>query len=113
MALTPGLSPNIRLPGDAPEELQHEGIEIELADEGDAPNVDEKGNLLTIEHGDGSVTLTLDGSPLESANEGGPEGWFDNLVDKICRWCTRRRYVKSPSPAFARSRIAFSGERTV
>ena len=83
MALTPGLSPNIRLPGDAPEELQHEGIEIELADEGDAPNVDEKGNLLTIEHGDGSVTLTLDGSPLESANEGGPEGWFDNLVDKI------------------------------
>ena len=83
MALTPGLSPNIRLPGDAPEEFQHEGIEIELADEGDAPNVDEKGNLLTIEHGDGSVTLTLDGSPLESANEGGPEGWFDNLVDKI------------------------------
>ena len=83
MALTPGLSPNIRLPGDVPEELQHEGIEIELEDEGDAPNLDEKGNLLTIEHGDGSVTLTLDGSPLETFDEMSPEGWFDNLVDRI------------------------------
>jgi len=83
MALTPGLSPNIRLPGEVPEELQHEGIEIELEDEGDAPNLDENGNLLTIEHGDGSVTLTLDGSPLETFDDMSPEGWFDNLVDRI------------------------------
>lgn len=83
MALTPGLSPNIRLPGPEPIEPQPEGIEIELAEEGDAPNVDELGNLLTIEHGDGSVTLTLDGSPLERAGAEGPAGWFDNLVEQI------------------------------
>ena len=83
MALTPGLSPNIRLGSDQPEPELPEGIEIEMTDEGDAPNVDEKGNLLSIEHGDGSVTLTLDGSPLETHDDMSPAGWFDNLVDEI------------------------------
>jgi len=83
MALTPGLSPNIRLGSDQPEPELPEGIEIEMTDEGDAPNVDEKGNLLSIEHGDGSVTLTLDGSPLETHDDMSPAGWFDNLVDNI------------------------------
>ena len=84
MALTPGLSPNIRMPGETPEELSQDGIEIELAEDGDSPNVDEKGNLLTIEHGDGSVTLTLDGSPLaHNDDDMSPAGWFDNLVDRI------------------------------
>lgn len=83
MALTPGLSPNIRLPGPEPMVPEQEGIEIELVEDGDAPNVDDLGNLMTIEHGDGSVTLTLDGSPLERATAEGSNGWFDNLVDQI------------------------------
>jgi hypothetical protein len=35
-----------------------------------------------IEHGDGSVTVSLDGRPIEEA-EREPRGWFDNLVDEI------------------------------
>jgi hypothetical protein len=59
-------------------------IVIELAEEGgDKPTMDEKGNLLTIEHDDGSITLTLDGAPLGKSEDEGPEGWFDNLVDQI------------------------------
>jgi hypothetical protein len=59
-------------------------IVIELAEEGgDKPNMDEKGNLLTIEHDDGSITLTLDGAPLGKSEDEGPKGWFDNLVDQI------------------------------
>lgn len=83
MALTPGLNPNIRLPGPEPMVPQQDGVEIELVEDGDAPNVDDLGNLLTIEHGDGSVTLTLDGSPLERAEGASSTGWFDNLVDQI------------------------------
>ena len=83
MALTPGLNPNIRLGNDQPEPELPEGIEIEMGEDADNPNVDSLGNLLTIEHGDGSVTLTLDGSPLEKAEGSSPAGWFDNLVDEI------------------------------
>ena len=57
---------------------------VEVAE--DAPDqgmTDAKGNILSIEHGDGSVTVSIDGSPLESAASRGPRGWFDNLVDDI------------------------------
>lgn len=58
-------------------------VELE-GDAPDLPKVDEKGNVLEIEYPDGSIEFNLDGSPLESANEdGSPEGWFDNLADKI------------------------------
>jgi hypothetical protein len=59
-------------------------IMVEVAE--DAPDqgmTDAKGNILSIEHGDGSVTVSIDGSPLESAASRGPRGWFDNLVDDI------------------------------
>lgn len=88
MPLTPGLSTSIRQispeHGDttAPE---NDDIVVEDADEGgDTPEYDEKGNILSIEHPDGSITVSLDGMPVESAaNDDNPEGWFDNLVDKI------------------------------
>ena len=85
MALLPGLSPNLRLPAEEPPMgAPQEDIVIELAEEGgDKPTMDEKGNLLTIEHDDGSITLTLDGAPLGKSEDEGPEGWFDNLVDQI------------------------------
>ena len=89
MALTPGLSPSLRLVDPEKDETTtHVGdaeIVVEDADEGsDTPDYDEKGNILSIEHPDGSITVSLDGRPVEdAANDDNPEGWFDNLVDKI------------------------------
>jgi hypothetical protein len=61
-------------------------VEIESADEGaDIPEINEDGAILKIDHGDGSITLSLDGKPISDAEdvEGQPEGWFDNLSEKI------------------------------
>ena len=44
--------------------------------------LDDKGNLIKIEHADGSVTISRDGRPLRTADEE-PEGWYSNLADKI------------------------------
>lgn len=49
----------------------------------DQPVTDDKGNIIEIEHPDGSISISLDGSPIEEAAKSGPEGWFDNLVHKI------------------------------
>ena len=88
MSAAPGLAPqNIRQPGPLdPDEPDPASVIVELADDNgaDVPDFDSKGNILKIEHGDGSVTVSLDGKPIEAANEeSGPEGWFDNLVDRI------------------------------
>ena len=79
MPLTPGLSPSIRQPfsDEAP------AIQIDLIEDGDTPVMDQKGNILEIEHGDGSISISLDGRPLDEAGEGEPKDWFDNLVDDI------------------------------
>ena len=79
MPLTPGLSPSIRQPfsDEAP------AIQIEMIEDGDTPVMDQKGNVLEIEHGDGSISISLDGNPLDEAADEGPGEWFDNLVDKI------------------------------
>ena len=79
------LVPNIRqsAPIDDRDPIE-DGVIIEMADEGgDQHEFDDKGNLLTIEHDDGSITLKLDGGPLEKAGAEGTNGWFDNLVDEI------------------------------
>jgi len=87
MALTPNWFQNIRkiLPSnDTLQQPEAEDIVIEMADENaDSPEVDEKGNILKIEHGDGSITISLDGSPLGSTDNKDPLEWFDNLVDDI------------------------------
>jgi len=41
------------------------------------------GELIRIEHEDGSVTISLDGKSLEEKEDRGPSGWFDNLADDI------------------------------
>ena len=87
MALTPNWFQNIRkiLPStDTLEQSEADDIVIEMADESaDSPEVDDKGNILKIEHGDGSITISLDGSPLGSTDDKDPLEWFDNLVDDI------------------------------
>jgi hypothetical protein len=88
MALTPGLSPSLRLVDPKKDETingSDEDITVEDADDdADTPEYDDKGNILSIEHPDGSITVSLDGRPVEEADGGdNPNGWFDNLVDKI------------------------------
>lgn len=80
-----GLAPlNLRQPiPDAPE--LGEDIIVEIADEApDISEVDENGAVLKIEHGDGSVTVSLDGRPLSEPDQKRDDGeWFSNLVDDI------------------------------
>lgn len=77
---TPGLvNPNIRLPG-LPEPDMPEVI-IEAGE--DLPEVDASGNILRIEHEDGSVTVSLDGKPIDGPGERKRGDWFDNLVEDI------------------------------
>lgn len=84
MPLVAGLSPNIRLPEDEQKGLGDlEDLQVEMADEAPTDEVDDKGNILKIELPDGSITLTLDGSPLKKAERADKGGWFDNLVDEI------------------------------
>ena len=85
MPLTPGLVPNIRQVPEADEQMPDgEDIIIEMAgDDADVPDIDTKGNILKIEHGDGSVTVSLDGRPIGETEDKKSGDWFDNLVDEI------------------------------
>ena len=74
---------NLRLADDEQEPMNLGDLIVEMADEGPQEDRDEKGNLLTIEGPDGSITLTLDGSPLEKAEGSSRAGWFDNLVEEV------------------------------
>lgn len=61
-------------------------IIVQDAPLGDMPVTDERGNTISIEHGDGSISITVDGEPIElNQEEKAPKGWFDNLVDDIDR----------------------------
>jgi len=75
---------NLRLPAD-PMPIQEglDGIEIEMVEDGPEQGYDEHGNLMSIETPDGAITITLDGSPLQRAEDEGMEGWFENLVHLI------------------------------
>ena len=84
MATAPGLAPmNIRQPGPDAADDGLEPIEIEFDDGSDHEKRDDKGNLLSIEHPDGSITISLDGNPLESVASDDDGDWFDNLAGKI------------------------------
>jgi len=61
-------------------------IMVDLAaDPDDKPIIDEQGAILKIEHGDGSVTVSMDGKPLstDAQDDDTPLAWFDNLCEKI------------------------------
>jgi hypothetical protein len=81
-----GLSPNIRLQ-EEPEQaaIAPMDVTVEHADEDmDIPEIAPNGSILRIDHGDGSITLSLDGKPIEEAEDDNePAGWFDNLAEKI------------------------------
>ena len=90
MALVAGLAPqNLRLAGpEEPALPDAADIIIENADKQteDVPIPDEDGHVLKIEHGDGSVTVSLDGMPLigiDGNQSREPNEWFDNLGEDI------------------------------
>ena len=45
--------------------------------------LDDKGNLIKIQHSDGSITISTDGRPLRYAEDPNPRGWYGNLSDKV------------------------------
>lgn len=83
-----GLNPNIRITEDSPpDELGPMDVTIDrdAPDGADIPQINQDGAIMTIDHGDGSITISLDGKPIEDAQdvEGEPVGWFHNLAEKI------------------------------
>ena len=87
MPLTPGLVPNLRQVAPEPDALPEEAdVMVNVSDDADGadrPEYDDKGNLIKVEHEDGSITISLDGSPLANAAPRADLGWFDNLVEDI------------------------------
>jgi len=85
MAMTPGLMPNLRLVG-AEEQTPADGeVIVEIIEDGaDRAKTDEKGAILEIEHPDGSLTISLDGKPIEDrAKERDEDNWYRNLVEDV------------------------------
>jgi hypothetical protein len=64
-------------------EIDPDDVIVDMADGEDSPEYDDKGNLIKIEHDDGSITISIDGKPLERAEPDHPRGWFDNLAEDI------------------------------
>ena len=85
--LTPGLNPNIRLVEDSLEaQPQLEGMDvlvIEDAPEAGGAEMDMEGNVLRIEHEDGSISISLDGQPIERAKKKKRQGWYKNLAEDM------------------------------
>jgi hypothetical protein len=85
MSMTPGLVPNIREL--LPEEDSlgaGEDVTIEVTEGDDKPIYDGNGNVLEINHSDGSVTISMDGTPLnQQQEERDTSSWFRNLSDEI------------------------------
>lgn len=85
---TPGLVPsNLRLL-QQPDEVADQGGEdlVVQIDEGQPTNeTDDNGNILRIEHEDGSISISLDGKPVKQGPSEAEKSreWFRNLVDEI------------------------------
>jgi hypothetical protein len=85
MPMTPGLMSNIRLPGPEEEPLGDDDVIVEIVDnDEDKPTFDKDGAILEIEHPDGSITISLDGKPInDNRKERDETNWFRNLVDDV------------------------------
>jgi len=83
--MTPGLVPNLRLDDQEEQAPALPDILIEmLGEDPDKPKMDQKGNVLEIEHGDGSISISLDGRPINpAAKRDDKSDWFRNLAEEI------------------------------
>ena len=77
MPMTPGLNPALR------QIFSAEPVDAAAETPITLPG-DDGGSVLTIEHGDGSVSVSLDGRPVEGPTEAEKAAdWFRNLVDEL------------------------------
>jgi hypothetical protein len=90
MPVAPGLVPNIRLAGlDAPRiPSNDDDTEIHIDEGKPSVDTDDKGNILRIEHPDGSISISLDGKSIgdndgEETEAERAKEWFRNLVEDI------------------------------
>ena len=88
MPMVPGLVPNIRqLAPEMPNIASNDdGVEVIVDDDKPSVDTDEKGNILRIEHPDGSISISLDGRGIAGSEETEAERareWFANLVEEI------------------------------
>ena len=85
MPMVPGLMPNIRQVAPDGEPVPDEDMIIEIVEGDDNTKMDEHGNVLEIEHPDGSITISLDGKPIgdSKSKERDEDDWFRNLVEDI------------------------------
>lgn len=84
MPMTPGLAPNIRqVMPDEPD--QDSDVIVEIVEDGnDSIQTDDNGAILQIEHPDGSLTISLDGKPIDdNRKERDENDWYRNLVDDL------------------------------
>ena len=84
MPMVPGLGLNVRQPAPEQEPLSVDDVMVEIIEGNDNNKIDEKGNILEIEHPDGSLTISLDGKPIgDNAKERDETDWFRNLVEDV------------------------------
>ena len=85
--LTPGLNPNIRLVDNQLEaQPQLEGMDVLVVEDapvGSGAEMDMEGNVLRIEHDDGSISISLDGQPIEKAKKKRRQDWYKNLAEEL------------------------------
>ena len=61
-----------------------DGIHVEVVEDQDEPELDLNGAVLSIRHGDGEVTVSLDGKPITDAQTSqNDKGWYANLANSI------------------------------
>jgi hypothetical protein len=77
---------NLRLVGE-PDSESLDPIQVIVdttSDTDDIPDFDDAGNVVKINHADGSVTISMDGKPLQEAGAAEePDEWFGNLAQKL------------------------------
>ena len=85
MPMTPGLMGNIRQAPPEEEALGDGDAIIEIIEDGqDTEKADKDGAILEIEHADGSITISLDGKPIDDNREERDEtNWYRNLVEDV------------------------------
>ena len=87
MPMTPGLVPNIRqLAPEMPSIASNDDdLVVHIDDDAPAVDKDDKGNILRIEHPDGSISISLNGKGIggEESEAERAKDWFRNLVDDI------------------------------